>query len=108
MTDTKSQRSLTQIIKKNQIDDLTSKLNYLEEELKNKEILLIHLEKLSSLGQFVREIVHELKNPLTALSGFTELGKLAKTKKDREEYLNKIHHLSMAPCLLINNAYILA
>jgi len=90
MADTKSQRSLTQIIKKNQIDDLTSKLNYLEEELKNKEILLIHLEKLSSLGQFVREIVHELKNPLTALSGFTELGKLAKTKKDREEYLNKI------------------
>ncbi len=45
MTETKSQRSLTQIIKKNQINDLTSKINYLEEELKNKEILLINLEK---------------------------------------------------------------
>ena len=41
MTETKSQRSLTQIIKKNQINDLTSKINYLEEDLKNKEILLI-------------------------------------------------------------------
>jgi nitrogen-specific signal transduction histidine kinase len=90
MPESKSQRSLTQIIKKNQVDDLTARVELLEEELKNKEILLINLEKLSSLGQFVREIVHELKNPLTAISGFTELGKLAKTKKDREEYLNKI------------------
>ena len=90
MPESKSQRSLTQIIKKNQIDDLKSKVEYLEKELRNKEIFLINLEKLSSLGQFVREIVHELKNPLTAISGFTELGKLAKTKKDREEYLNKI------------------
>ena len=90
MTEQKSQRSLTQIIKKNQVNDLTAKVELLEEELKNKEMLLINLEKLSSLGQFVREIVHELKNPLTAISGFTELGKLAKTKKDREDYLNKI------------------
>jgi signal transduction histidine kinase len=90
MTEQKSQRSLTQIIKKNQISDLSSKINYLEEELKNKEILLINLEKLSSLGQFIKEITHELKNPLSAISGFTELGKIAKTKNDREEYLNKI------------------
>ncbi len=90
MSAQKSQRSLTQIIKKNQVDELTTKVELLEEELKKNEILLINLEKLSSLGQFVREIVHELKNPLTAISGFTELGKLAKTKKSREEYLNKI------------------
>lgn len=90
MAETKSQRSLTQIIKKNQITDLSSKINYLEEELKNKEVLLINLEKLSSLGQFIKEITHELKNPLSAISGFTELGKIAKTKNDREEYLNKI------------------
>ena len=90
MPESKSQRSLTKIIKKNQIDELNSRVEYLEEELRKKEIFLINLEKLSSLGQFVREIVHELKNPLTAISGFTELGKLAKTDKDREEYLNKI------------------
>ena len=90
MTETKSQRSLTQIIKKNQINDLTSKINYLEEELKNKEILLINLEKLSSIGQFINEITHELKNPLSAISGFTELGKIAKTKNDRKDYLDKI------------------
>jgi signal transduction histidine kinase len=90
MSESKSQRSLTQIIKKNQVDELTSKVEFLQEELKNREILLINLEKFATLGQFSREIVHELKNPLTAISGFTELGKLAKTKKDREEYLNKI------------------
>lgn len=90
MTEIKSQRSLTEIIKKNQVTDLSSKIDNLEEELKRKEILLIHLEKLSSLGQFISEIIHELKNPLTAISGFTELGKIAKTKKEREAYLNKI------------------
>lgn len=90
MAESKSKRDLTQIINKNKIDELKSKINRLEEELKHKEILLIQLEKLSSLGQYMREIIHELKNPLSAISGFTELGKIAKTKKDREEYLNKI------------------
>lgn len=90
MDEQKSPRSLTQIIKKNQVDELTAKVEYLEKELRAKEILLINLEKLSSLGQFIREIVHELKNPLTAISGFTELGKIAKTEQDKEEYLEKI------------------
>ncbi len=39
MPESKSQRSLTQIIKKNQVDDLTSKVEYLEDELRKKEIL---------------------------------------------------------------------
>lgn len=90
MSENNSDRSLTQIIKRNQMEDLSSRIEFLEEELKRKEILLIHLEKLSSLGQFIKEIIHELKNPLSAISGFTELGKIAKTKKDRENYLGKI------------------
>ncbi len=42
-------------------------------QLSQKENLLIHMEKLSSIGQFISEIVHELSNPLMIISGHAEL-----------------------------------
>lgn len=56
--------------------ELEKKFSALEElyaELSNKENMLIHLEKLSSIGQFITEIIHELKNPLTVISGVAEM-----------------------------------
>ena len=52
-------------------DALQQKFQTLEDlyaEMTNKENLLIHLEKLSSIVQFIAEIVHELNNPLTLIS----------------------------------------
>lgn len=43
------------------------------QELSNKENMLIHLEKLSSIGQFMAEIIHELKSPLAAIAGHAQL-----------------------------------
>jgi len=48
-------------------------LKSLYDELSNKENMLIHLEKLSSVGQFIAELIHELSNPLTAISAQSEL-----------------------------------
>ena len=41
------------------------------EEISKKENLLVHLEKLSSIGQFITEIIHELKNQITIISAHT-------------------------------------
>jgi len=50
-----------------------STLQSLYEELSNKENMLVHMEKLSSIGQFITEIIHELNNPLMVIAGVTDL-----------------------------------
>jgi signal transduction histidine kinase len=42
-------------------------------ELSKKENMLIHMEKLSSIGQFISELVHELRTPLHVISVQTQL-----------------------------------
>lgn len=71
--------------------ELQSKFQALEKlygELSNKENMLIHLEKLSSIGQFITEIIHELSNPLTAISGHVELAMMMKPNTQVQRYLS--------------------
>ncbi len=56
-----------------ELEDKFNTLEKLYSELSNKENMLVHLEKLSSIGQFITEIIHELKNPLTVISGMADL-----------------------------------
>ncbi len=56
-----------------ELDEKYKVLENLYAQLSSKENMLIHLEKLSSIGQFVTEIIHELKNPLMVISGVTEI-----------------------------------
>ena len=60
------------------------------QELTKKENMLVHLDKLSSIGQFITEIVHELRNPLTVISGIIELIMLQNIDKDLKDRLDKI------------------
>jgi len=56
--------------------ELEKKFIALEElysKLSDKENMLIHLEKLSSIGQFITEIIHELRTPLTVIMSMVEL-----------------------------------
>lgn len=56
------------------------RISRLESEAKERELRLIQSEKLSSMGRVIAGIAHELNNPLTAISGFSEL--LLKTSAD--------------------------
>ena len=59
-------------------------------ELSKKENLLVHLEKLSSIGQFISEIIHELKNPLTIISAHTELVLMNEPNEEVAAHLKQI------------------
>jgi signal transduction histidine kinase len=56
-----------------ELDERYQALENLYSQLSKKENMLIHMEKLSSIGQFITEIIHELNNPLTVISGMTDL-----------------------------------
>lgn len=43
-------------------------LESLYSELSKKENMLVHLEKLSSIGQFITELIHEVSSPMTVIS----------------------------------------
>ncbi|HES59319.1 MAG: HAMP domain-containing histidine kinase [Calditrichaceae bacterium] len=59
-------------------------------ELSRKENMLIHMEKLSSIGQFIAEIVHELKNPLTVIGAAADIALLEDLPNETKNVLNKI------------------
>jgi signal transduction histidine kinase len=59
-------------------------------ELSKKENMLIHMEKLSSIGQFITEIVHELKNPLTVIGAAADIALLNDLQEETKNVLNKI------------------
>lgn len=59
-------------------------------ELSKKENLLVHLEKLSSIGQFITEIIHELKNPLTIISAHTEMALMMDPAEEMQDQLKQI------------------
>lgn len=73
-------------------------LERLYRELSTKENLLIHLEKLSSIGQFIAEIIHELQSPLTAISAHAELAMMLEPteaiRKELEEISRQVMRMS--------------
>ncbi|GEM_PF-2323685 len=60
-------------------------------QLSQKENLLIHMEKLSSIGQFISEIVHELSNPLMIISGHAELALQMNPSEGFKDFFQIIH-----------------
>ena len=75
----------------NELDERYNALENLYRQLSNKENMLIHMEKLSSIGQFISEIIHELNNPLAAISGLTDLVLMDESLSEKtRERLSKI------------------
>ncbi len=61
---------------------LAKSFNKMVKELNLKQKMLIHAEKLSSIGQFAASIGHEIKNPLGGILGYVQLLK-SEAQKDR-------------------------
>jgi len=90
---------------------LISRIAELETKLKYKDDLLVQLEKLTTIGQFVRDITHELKNPLSAISSYSEMAIYSPTIEEKMNYLEKIpksvtkisQRLSQIRTMTVNN-----
>jgi two-component system, sporulation sensor kinase E len=78
------------IEKGNLIEELRNKMQELESayvQLEETQDELIKKEKFSTIGNMASKIIHDLKNPMSAISGFAELIiKTSKEKKDDETY----------------------
>ena len=65
------------------VEERTSALKKTNEDLKATEAKLVHSEKMSSLGQMVAGLAHELNNPINFISGNVDI---------LEEYSTDIKH----------------
>lgn len=80
------------IEKGNLISELKSKMKELEQayrRLEETQDELIKEEKMSTIGKMASKVIHDLKNPMTSISGFAELiirvSEEKKTSDDPEE-----------------------
>ncbi|NEO84126.1 MAG: response regulator [Spirulina sp. SIO3F2] len=64
-------RQLTQTLEQ-KVDERTKQLNQTVEQLKQSQLQVIQSEKLSSLGQLVAGIGHEINNPISFVDGNLE------------------------------------
>jgi len=67
-----------------------SQLEQTVETLKTTQAQLIQSEKLSAVGEFVAGVAHELNNPLTAVTGFSELLKNDSVDPNHRRHLDMI------------------
>ncbi|MFZ0391168.1 MAG: HAMP domain-containing sensor histidine kinase [Calditrichia bacterium] len=73
--------------------ELQKKFDSLENlyvELSQKENMLIHMEKLSSIGQFITELIHELSSPLTAITLQAQMAQMGELPAKTGQQFNVI------------------
>ncbi|MEW9108316.1 MAG: PAS domain S-box protein [Cytobacillus gottheilii] len=73
----------------NEIDLFLKISRNIDDRIKNDEVLR-NLDRLSIIGQTAASVAHEIKNPLTALKGFSKLLQYSDEKERQAEYLTII------------------
>jgi two-component system NtrC family sensor kinase len=78
-------------------------------ERRRLEEQLIHAEKLSAIGQLVAGVAHELNNPLTSVSGYTQLLlRDPKLSDDMRDDLKQIHTQAERAARIVQNLLVFA
>src|SRR5262245_25981769 len=78
-------------------------------ERRRLEEQLIHAEKLSAIGQLVAGVAHELNNPLTSVSGYTQLLlRDTKLSDDMRDDLKQIHTQAERAARIVQNLLVFA
>lgn len=72
-------------------------------EIRRLERRLLQAEKLSSLGQLVAGVAHELNNPLTAVIGFAQLLQNAGVDEQTRETLQRIDAQAQRAAQIVRN-----
>lgn len=70
-----------------EFESLAGSFNEMSNKLKEGQALLVKAAKLSAMGQMGAGVLHEINQPLTAISGLLELSLLKKPSDDIKEYL---------------------
>lgn len=79
--------------------------NQMEQLAETRATQLIHAERLATLGVLIAEIMHELKNPVTSLSGFIEI--LRERAPDLEAILSFARSHGYEPSMTIDTFQVL-
>ncbi len=79
--------SVVEIKSGDEFEGLADSFNDMSEKLKMNQALLVQTAKMSAFGQMAAGVVHEIGQPLTSISGFTDLLLEGKTTRKQEKRL---------------------
>jgi signal transduction histidine kinase len=73
-----------------EFESLAQTFNEMSTKIKKGQKMFLQAAKMSTLGQMGAGIVHEIGQPLTAISGYTELLKMGVEPEEQDRYLSTI------------------
>lgn len=73
-----------------EFEDLSKTFNEMSDKLKQDQALLLQAAKMSTFGQMGAGIVHEIGQPLSAISGYADLMRLGQSPDKHQHYLETI------------------
>ena len=75
---------------RDEFEDLANTFNEMSLKLQRSQSMLLQAAKMSTFGQMGAGIVHEIGQPLSAISGYVELMQTGLAPERHEQYLNTI------------------